>query len=81
MNGFLVRQSPLDAVNSKRCLGVRWPNFKGPKTYFFFTSSKHCFNNRLWVFVYLPMLPIHQRLSISKKKTTMFVYSTTWAES
>ena len=30
MNGFLVRLSPLDAVNSKRCLGVRWPNFKGP---------------------------------------------------
>ena len=27
------------------------------------------------------MLPIHQRLSISKKKNTLFVYSTTWAES
>ena len=34
MNGFLVRLSPLDAVNSKRCLGVRWPNFKGPKKQF-----------------------------------------------
>lgn len=34
MNGFLVRLSPLDAVNSKRRLGVRWPNFKGPKRQF-----------------------------------------------
>ena len=34
MNGFLVRLSPFDAVNSKRCLGVRWPNFKGPKRQF-----------------------------------------------
>ena len=34
MNGFLVRLSPLDAVNSKRCLGVRWPNLKGPKRQF-----------------------------------------------